>query len=146
MVRKTDTAFWTNFIEACNCVPLFFSSQKLAYHYFSRLKYWYARWWRCLPLVTLFIVNFYSASRSRIKKTSGPGTTIFEAFLLIWRSIFGHLCIFSNFGPSKRFRSWKAIFLSIDFGYLRLIFSRKDVLSMVFVERKSAESLEDHPR
>ena len=146
MARRTETNFWTMFVEAENCVPLFFSSQKTAYHYFSRLKYWYARWWRLLRLVTLFTANFYSGGRSRIEKTSGPGTTIFEAFLLFWRSIFGHLCIFWHFNYSKRFRSWRAISLSIDFGYLRFIFSRKDVLSMVFVERKSADPLEDHPR
>ena len=110
MVRKTETYFWTIFIDAENCVPLFVSSQKTAYHYFSQPKYWYARWWRCLRLVTLFTANFYSGSRSRIEKTSGPGTTILEAFLLIWKSIFGHLCIFWNSMGAKRFRSWKAIF------------------------------------
>ena len=146
MVRKTDTSFWTIFIETCTCVPLFFSSQKLAYHYFSRLKYWYARWWRCLRLVTLFTANFYSGGRCSIEKTSGSGTTSFLDYLQFWRTIFEHFCIFWNFAPAKRFRSWKAIFWRTDFCYLRLIFSRKDSLSMVFVQRKSAASREDHPR
>ena len=131
MVRKTEASKMAIFSAPELCVPLFFSSRKLAYHYFSQLIYWYARWWRCLRLVTLFTANFYSGGRSWIEKTSGSGTTSFLDYLHFWRSIFGHFFIFWNLMSSKRFRSWKAFFLSTDFSYLRLVFSRKDILSIL---------------
>ena len=88
--------------------------------------------------------EFRAEVAPRSRKQMVSGTTNFLDYLHFWRPLFGHFCTFWNLAARKRFRSWISFFVGTDLCYLRFIFSRKNMLS--FVERKSAESLEDHPR
>ena len=89
--------------------------------------------------------SFYSGSRFSIEKTSGSGTTIFLDFSQFSKPIFGRLAFLSQMPVAIEIRSGSADFLNTFFIKISIVFSRKGLRTTIFVERKSAESLEDHP-
>ena len=95
---------------------------------------------------TLFTARIRCRGRSPIEKTSGSGTTSFIEYLHCSKSIFGRLAFLRQMPVAIEIRSGKAIFLSTVFVNVSAIFSRKGVRTSYFVQRKSADPLQDHPR
>ena len=84
------------------------------------------------------------APQSRKQVVLGP--LFFIEYLHCSKSIFGRFAFLSQTLVAIEIRSGKAIFLSTVFVNFSAFSSRKGVRTSYFVQRKSAESLQDHPR